>query len=162
MKENLSIRTIQYEEKTITYRLERKAVKNVNLHIYANETIYVSAPAGVPSQDIDTFLYSKGKFILRALEKYRQKNVQKPPLCYTSGESVPVLGKDKILVVKQSPAAGCDDDDSHVYLFPLNVDDFHEANPGLCDSGPLLSAGQVVYLPELPPPTQRETVQLWD
>ncbi len=37
-----------------------------------------------------------------------------------------------------------------------------EANPGLCDSGPLLSAGQVVYLPELPPPTQRETVQLWD
>lgn len=38
----------------------------------------------------------------------------------------------------------------------------HEANPGLCDSGPLLSAGQVVYLPELPPPTQRETVQLWD
>jgi phage tail protein X len=36
----------------------------------------------------------------------------------------------------------------------------HEANPGLCDSGPLLSAGQVVYLPELPPPTQRETAAM--
>jgi predicted metal-dependent hydrolase len=126
MKENLSIHTIQYEGKAITYSLERKAVKNVNLHVYSNETIYVSAPMGVPLKDIDTFLHSKGKFILRALEKYRQRNQQKPPLSYTSGETVPILGKDKTLVVKQSPAARFDDDDSHIYLFLFNVDDIRE------------------------------------
>lgn len=36
-----------------------------------------------------------------------------------------------------------------------------EANPHLCDT-PFLSAGHVVYLPELTPPTQQEMVQLWD
>lgn len=38
----------------------------------------------------------------------------------------------------------------------------YAANPGLCDGGPRLSAGQIVYLPELPPLPRRETVQLWD
>lgn len=36
------------------------------------------------------------------------------------------------------------------------------ANPGLCDKGPLLSAGTVVYLPEVTQSTTQETVQLWD
>ncbi len=38
----------------------------------------------------------------------------------------------------------------------------YEANPGLCDGSPLLTAGQVVYLPAVSPPVQQEIVQLWD
>ncbi|KAB7898036.1 phage tail protein [Rouxiella sp. S1S-2] len=38
------------------------------------------------------------------------------------------------------------------------------ANPGLCERGPLLMAGQVITLPELAADTENkaEIVQLWD
>lgn len=38
------------------------------------------------------------------------------------------------------------------------------ANPGLCEGGPLLTAGQVITLPELAADTENkaEIVQLWD
>ncbi|KAA5938654.1 phage tail protein [Pantoea sp. Bo_2] len=38
----------------------------------------------------------------------------------------------------------------------------YEANPGLCELGPLLPAGTAVYLPEIRKSNTRETVQLWD
>ena len=38
-----------------------------------------------------------------------------------------------------------------------------EANPGLADLGPVLPAGTVVQLPDLPRPLETiETVKLWD
>lgn len=36
------------------------------------------------------------------------------------------------------------------------------ANPGLCESGPFLSAGQEINLPDIDPAPQAEMVQLWD
>ncbi|WP_210452344.1 tail protein X [Pantoea ananatis] len=36
------------------------------------------------------------------------------------------------------------------------------ANPGLCESGPLLSAGQEINLPDIDPAPRAEMVQLWD
>lgn len=37
-----------------------------------------------------------------------------------------------------------------------------DANPGLCESGPFLSAGQVITLPDIDPAPKAEMVQLWD
>ncbi|MFJ5161980.1 tail protein X [Pantoea sp. NPDC088449] len=37
-----------------------------------------------------------------------------------------------------------------------------DANPGLCEFGPFLSAGQAIYLPDIDPAPQAEMVQLWD
>lgn len=37
-----------------------------------------------------------------------------------------------------------------------------QANPGLCDSGPFFTAGQLVYLPEITEKASAEVVQLWD
>ena len=36
------------------------------------------------------------------------------------------------------------------------------ANPGLCEDGPFLGAGQIVTLPDIKPAAQAEMVQLWD
>lgn len=38
----------------------------------------------------------------------------------------------------------------------------YEANPGLCELGPLLPAGTTVYLPDIRKSSTREIVQLWD
>lgn len=37
-----------------------------------------------------------------------------------------------------------------------------EANPGLADNGPLLSAGTIVTLPELDTAAERTGTRLWD
>lgn len=36
------------------------------------------------------------------------------------------------------------------------------ANPGLADRGPVLAAGVVVLLPELPAPGPKQGLSLWD
>jgi len=45
-----------------------------------------------------------------------------------------------------------------------NTERIYDANPGLADRGPVLSAGVVVKLPELPAPAAaaRPFRQLWD
>lgn len=37
-----------------------------------------------------------------------------------------------------------------------------EANPGLCEGPPQLTAGQIVYMPDIASAAQDETIQLWD
>lgn len=37
-----------------------------------------------------------------------------------------------------------------------------EANPGLCEGGPFLAAGQVVTLPDATQSVQEDIIQLWD
>lgn len=46
---------------------------------------------------------------------------------------------------------------THAVLEPV-----YDANPGLAALGAILPHGYPVELPDLPPATQRETVQLWD
>ena len=53
----------------IRYDLQYKNVKNINLRIKPDGTIYVSANRRVPQQVIDDFLTSKADFILKALTK---------------------------------------------------------------------------------------------
>lgn len=38
----------------------------------------------------------------------------------------------------------------------------YEANPGLADIGPILPAGLIINLPELPEVATAQTIKLWD
>ena len=53
----------------ISYELERKNVKNINLRIKTNGKIYVSANRYVPQKAIDKFIFSKEDLILKFLKK---------------------------------------------------------------------------------------------
>ena len=56
MQEDITLRAIQIDEKTLMYSLERKNVKNINLHVRKNGSVYVSANMAVPAEKIDAFL----------------------------------------------------------------------------------------------------------
>lgn len=70
MPEDITLRTIQIDEKPLIYSLERKNVKNINLHVRKNGSVYVSANTAVPAEKIDAFLVSKAGFILNAQKKF--------------------------------------------------------------------------------------------
>jgi len=86
----------------ISYELERKSVKNINLRIRADCSVYVSASARVADSVIEGFLQKKADYILSALDKYAEIARSAPPARnYVTGESFYYLGKELRLVVTQ-------------------------------------------------------------
>lgn len=94
-------RTIVLDGTPMQYTLERKKVKNVNLHVRKDGSIYVSANAAVPAKQIDAFLISKESFILNAQLRFREQKNNLPKQ-YISGESFWIQGNPIHLEVKQA------------------------------------------------------------
>ena len=114
-------RTIQIEGSPLEYSLERKNVKNLNLHVRKDGSVYVSANATVPEEKIDEFLISKGSFIRNAQNKFKEQEQYKAlPKQYVSGETFYVQGR--ALRLKVTKAARDKIYSDGVYLF-LGVKD---------------------------------------
>lgn len=96
-------RTIQIDGIPLHYSLERKNVKNLNLHVRKDGSVYVSANTAVPDEKIDDFLISKGNFISNAQNKFKEQEQYKPlPKQYVSGESFNIQGRTLRLKVTQT------------------------------------------------------------
>ncbi|WP_138091017.1 M48 family metallopeptidase [Halalkalibacterium halodurans] len=92
---------IKYGDKLISFELERKNVKNVNLNIKPDMTITVSASEKVPLDFIYGFVKGKGAWITKnikdfeSVQPYKQSERE-----YVSGESYKYLGKQYRLRVR--------------------------------------------------------------
>lgn len=114
-------RTILIDGSPLQYSLERKNVKNLNLHVRKDGSVYVSANAAVPEEKIDEFLISKGAFIRNAQKKFREQEQYMPlPKQYVSGETFYIQGRALRLKVTQTAKDKIYSDG--VYLF-LEVKD---------------------------------------
>ncbi len=71
-------KVIDLNGKSVPYSLERKKVKNINLRIRADGSIFVSANRRVSEKDIEDFLRSKESFILGALQKAEERTNAAP------------------------------------------------------------------------------------
>ena len=59
-------RTVWAQDRQICYTLEEKRVKNINLRVRPDGSVYVSAPYGADRARIDAFVCSKAGLILAA------------------------------------------------------------------------------------------------
>ena len=88
-------RNITLAGETISYTLERKAVKNINMRLRPETGLLVSAPMHVPSERVEQILQQHAAKILQTLHQYAAA-AEKPkqyPVHYTAGEPVLYLGK---------------------------------------------------------------------
>lgn len=69
---NKTQKSIVLNGKTISYELERKRVKNINLRVKPDGTVHVSASRWHSMRNIEALLYANADKILAALEKFRQ------------------------------------------------------------------------------------------
>ena len=69
---------IVLNDRTLTYELIRKNVKNINLRIYPDGRVRVSASSWVSVSRIEKFLIEKQDFIINALDMYAENGVRKP------------------------------------------------------------------------------------
>ena len=122
---NITTRTICLGEQSLTYSLERKSVKNLNLHVRKDGNVYVSANFRVPVKIVDEFLISKEQFILNAQKRFREQAELKPqPKQYVSGETFYIQGRDLRLKVSQATKDRVYSDGIHIFLETKDPSDF--------------------------------------
>lgn len=118
------LRTVEADGKAISYTLERKPVKNINLRIRADQSVYVSAPKDVVAKMVDAFVVEKSAYILRALKKFKDKNRETvSENKFVNGETVKFLGRNLRLKIKNASRSKVESDESYVTLYVKDVQD---------------------------------------
>lgn len=98
----MNLHQIEYNNQIITFEVERKNVKNVNLNIRPNMTVKVSANDKVPLEFIRGLVRKKAPWILKHVKQFSKVQPErKSEREYVSGESYKYLGKQYRLRVKQ-------------------------------------------------------------
>ena len=118
------LRTVETDGNAISYTLERKPVKNINLRIRADQCVYVSAPKDVAAKMVDAFVVEKSAYILRALKKFKDRNRESTlENNFVNGETVKFLGRNLRLKVKNASRSKVESDESYVTLYVKDVQD---------------------------------------
>ena len=118
------MRTVAFKGREISYTLNRKQVKNINLRVNPDLSITVSANMNISEIKIDEFVVSKGNFILKSLDKFRSSlTLSTTPKKYISGESFNVLGNDVRLKVVSSTVNQVTYDGVFLQLETKNIED---------------------------------------
>ena len=86
----------------LEYQLQRKEVKNINLRIHEDKSIFVSANKSVPASKVEKFLISRQEFILSTLQRFDEMSqIRDRGRNLNDGDTYPILGEDKNLIVVQ-------------------------------------------------------------
>jgi predicted metal-dependent hydrolase len=116
-------RIIYLDGRKVVYELEWKNVKNINLRIRFDCSVYVSANDNTLIKTIEDFLHDKSAYILSALDKYAKISKKaESKHSYVTGEKFRYLGKNLRLVVKKGKR-GISSDGECLTLSVRNVKD---------------------------------------
>lgn len=119
------IKTVNLNGRETSYILEHKDVKNINIRIKADQSIYVSADFCVTDDVIEEFIKSKADYILKSLDHYADIAKYAPkPKQYIDGESFRILGHDRRLKVVQGKRNVVESDESYITLIVKDVTNF--------------------------------------
>ena len=118
-------KTIILNNKEVSYELNIKNVKNLNLRIRPDGTISVSANSRISQEKIEIFLTEHSEFILNALKKYEEIKMNKPPeIKLISGETLKILGTERTLIVEKGSKNTVACEKHLITLTVKNTDDF--------------------------------------
>lgn len=109
-------RTVKTERGEIEYILERKEVKNINLRIRHDGSIYLSAPLKVPAETIESFIISKADYIFKSLESFSRREIPETEMQYISGENVTFLGRNMRIKIEKDSREYVSCDGIYVYI----------------------------------------------
>lgn len=127
MKNEIQTRTVAAYGTEIRFALEWKDVRNLNLRVRKDGSVYVSASPAVTEDEVDAFVASKAGFILNAKKKFQEAMLYRPqPKQYVSGESFTVLGHGLRLEVIPSEKESISSDGVFLRLYVKNPNDFEK------------------------------------
>ena len=93
-------RMIVFPERELRYQHEVKAVKNINIRIRPDMTVYVSSNPQTQLSEVEKVLAEKKAYIFSAIDRYAEmKKYASHEREYVSGESFRFLGRNLRLKV---------------------------------------------------------------
>lgn len=92
-------RTLKIGDKTISYELERKKIKRLNLRVRRDGTVHASAPVQMSMSFIENFLREKSAWIESARARVGAR--QAPPLSLITGDVISIEGTPHTLLVQK-------------------------------------------------------------
>ena len=117
-------KNVVFYGKTYTYVYERKRVKNINLRIRSDGSIYVSAPTYVSNKAVEDFLDKKKDFIINAILKTGERRVNSMRSNRLEcGVNVTIAGKRYEVVIRNSGFNDVFLRDRYLFIYVKNVDD---------------------------------------
>lgn len=117
-------RSVVVENQEICYQLERKHVKNLNLRVRKDGSVFVSANEMVHCEEIDLFIQSKASYILKAIDYFNEMAQYKPqPKRYVSGETFYIQGRGLRLQVSQAKKDTISTDGVYIFLKVKDIND---------------------------------------
>ena len=122
------IKYTELDGKPFAYEFEWKRIKNINLRIRGDGTVYVSAPYRVSMKAVDKFIDDHKDFIIRSLSKVEKRNEKTNYASRTDGSPVRVYGKVKTLRIEQGVNDSVTETDDEVIVSAVHPDDEERIN----------------------------------
>lgn len=85
--------------------LERKSVKNINLRVRRDGTVYVSAPRRLPLDAIERFVVSRADWIASA-QSHVHERAQQAQWSAIDGQTIFIWGEPHVFELRTLPASG--------------------------------------------------------
>jgi len=122
---NIVTRSVSIDGTNISYTLEYKPVKNLNLRVRKNGSIYVSANESVSPQKVDEFVLRRGSYICNALKQFEESlGFKSQPKEFVSGETYYIQGRGLRLKVIEGLKESIDSDGIYIFLYLKDASDF--------------------------------------
>ena len=118
-----STRAISCPGGEVRYELERKRVRNINLRVRRDGSVYASAAPGVPAASVDDFVRKKEAFIRAAQREFARRESAPPSRLFQSGERFCFLGQTLLLRVEDAPRPGAVVEGGELLLRVRGADD---------------------------------------
>lgn len=117
--------TIEYSDKTINFQLEYKNIKNMNISVKPDQTVYVSAPVNATYDRVETFVKEKARWILKQQSHFKStKKVDDSKKEYVSGETFKYLGAQYRLKVRECKEKEfVEVDDKYIIIHTKKIND---------------------------------------
>ena len=87
------IRSIDYGQKTISYRLVRSNRKTMEIAVHPDASVVVKAPVQSDIESIESRISKRARWILRQINYFKQFHPKTPARCNVNGETHRYLGK---------------------------------------------------------------------
>lgn len=118
--------TIKLGERTITYELIRKKVKNINLHVKADGRIIISANNRVSKKYIEDFLVRKADWIEKNIKKFENMEAKHfSTLKPDNGQSIRLLGADYPVQVVEADENRIEFNNNRIRIYTRYPNDSH-------------------------------------
>ena len=120
-----SFRKVILGNREVVTEFERKRIKNINVRVRRDGTLYCSLPYYVSEKEPEAFIISKKDYLLNALDNtVKEEKTKSLSRQFVDGEVFDVLGKPYVLKVIGGPQNICRAADGQITLEVKDIADY--------------------------------------